>query len=188
MANELNHLERFKLEQELKEQFDKRRGNGYFADVVFIRRGSSRKKPDIFTKRETFSFLQYLRPVLHWAKISSGLSRPRVELLLYLQPLGIFKKGDFTFFCSIVQIYQTSLFKMFLAEGWVQEWRPAKHGKKQAALYKLTPKADKLCTRIHKMCLGEEKIPEDAPGMGGSEKVIDRYYLDVIKHINKSRG
>lgn len=185
----MNHLEKFKLEQELKEMFDKRRGDGYFADVIFVRRGSTKRKPDVFTKRETYSFLQYLRVVMHWAKANSGLNRPQLELLLYLHPLGPFKKGDFNFFCRLVQVYQHKLFNKFMKEGWIHEWRPAKPMKGQSALYTLTAKSEKLCNRIHKMCIGEEKIPEsDANAITTSDKAIDRYYLDVIKKMNKKNG
>jgi predicted transcriptional regulator len=184
----LTHLEQFKLEQELKEMYDKRRGEGYFEDVVYVRRGSTRTKPDIFTKRESYSFLQYIRVIFHWAKKNTGLPRPHIELLLYLQPLGIFKKKDFSFFCRLVQVYQIKLFTKLVEQGWIEEWRPTKKHKGQAALYKLTSKADHLCTRIHKMCIGEEKIPESkSNALATSDKPIDRYYMNVIKQMNKAR-
>lgn len=184
-----DHLRLYQLQKELKEDYDRRRGEGYFKDVVFVRRGSTRRKPDIFTKRETYSFLQYLRIVMHWAKRNSDLTRPQIELLLYLQPLGIFHKGDFAFFCRVIQIYQHKLFKKFLAEGWLKEWRAAKPSKNQTALYCLTQKAETLCTRIHKMLIGEEPIPEGTNNaITRSEKPIDKYYMDIIKKMNKDRS
>ena len=184
-----DHLKNYQLQKELLEDYDRRRGEGYFKDVVFVRRGSTRSKPDIFTKRESFSFLQYLRIVMHWAKRNSGLTRPHIELLLYLHPLGIFTKNDFAFFCRVIQVYQIKLFKTFLAEGWIKEWRSAKPNKKQSALYCLTPKGETLCTRIHKMCLGEEPIPEgESNNISQSSRPIDKYYMDIIKKMNKKNN
>lgn len=181
-----HHLELYKLQKDLLDDFEKRRGEGYCKDVVFVRRASSRTKPDIFTKRESYSFLQYLRIVMHWAKKSSGLSRPHIELLLYLQPLGIFQKGDFSFFAKVIQVYQHRLFQTFIDEGLIKKWRSAKSNKRQSALYCLTPKADTLCTRIHKMCIGEEQIPESANNpFNKSQRPIDKYYMDIIKKMNE---
>lgn len=189
MSDLPRNLEQFKAEQELREYYDKRRGEGFYQDVVYVRRGSTRKKPDIYFQRETFSFLQYLRVVMHWAKRNSDLTRPQIELLLYLHPIGIFKKQDFTFFCRVVQMNHNGLFAMLVEEGWIEQWRPAKYSKKQAALYTLTQKAIKLCNRIHKMCLGEEKVPEGtANKMTSSERPIDKYYMNVIKKMNEKNS
>jgi hypothetical protein len=185
MATPFN-LKEFELHAKMKEHYDARRGKGFYTDVIFMRRGNSNKVPDVFVKRDGFQFLQYIRVIMYWAKKHSGLSHPQLEMVLYLEPLGPFRKQDFTFFSKVIGMYNNMEFRLLEEAGYITLWRPAKRHQKQSALYVVSNKGVKLCKRMHRMCLGEEEIPETkANPIVTSETHRDRFYLDIIKVMNK---
>lgn len=191
--NKLSNLEKFKLQQELIAKYNERRPNpsnpeeSYFADVVFVRRGRVATKPDTFTKMNTLSFLQYLRPVMHWASRNSGLSKGQIELLLYLAPLGMFGQRDFNILARTIDVNSNSLFAFMRDEGWINQWRPAKPSQKQPALWQLSVKSAKLTNRIYKMLLGEDTIPDTkANVVKTSDKPMDEYWMHLARKMNRS--
>lgn len=135
-----------------------------------------------------YDFLQYIRPVFRWATENSGLSRPHVELLLYLYPKGVFARKDFYDFHKLLGMYQIKTFQMMMDEGFIVMWRPKKNGQKP--LYILTNKAKQLCDKMHKFLTGEKKMPVNnrvnilAKDTGVR---INTYYMDIIKKMNKDR-
>lgn len=135
-----------------------------------------------------YDFLQYIRPVFKWATENSGLTRPQVELMLYLYPKGVFEKKDFFNYHKILGMYQSKTFDMFMKEGFIKVWRPKKKGQK--ALYSLTNKAKQICDKMHKFLTGEKEVPVNSRNNilaqdGGAR--INGYYMDVIKKMNKDR-
>lgn len=136
-----------------------------------------------------YDFLQYIRPVFRWATENYGLSRPYVELILFLYPKGVFTQNDFYNFHKILGIYQIKTFKMMLKEGFIVVWRPKKRGQK--ALYSLTNKAKQMCNKMHKFLTGEKEIPINSKNnilaQEGRPR-IDKYYIDVIKSMNKDKS
>lgn len=192
--NKMTTLEKFQFEKDLIAKYNERRVNDtegdefqYFTDVVFIRKGRQLKKPDTFTKIQTLSFLQYLRPVMHWASKNTGLSNAEVELLLYMDPLGIFKQRDFNVLARTVNVQTNKLFARMRDEGWLNQWRAAKPSQKQAALWQLSSKSTHLVSRIYRMLLGQETIPDSSANVvKTSGKPIDEYWMHLARKMNRS--
>lgn len=141
-----------------------------------------------FRGRVNYDFLQYIRIVFKWAQEKYGLSRPQLELFLYLYPKGVFTKSEFLEFQTTIAMYQIKAFRDMLAEGWITMWRP-KRGK-ESALYTLSYKAKTICNKMHKLCVGDEKMSEDPrhnPIAKKEEKTINAYYMNIIKKMNKDR-
>lgn len=169
------------------EQFAARRQTRGTSTTVIMKGNHTTKKPAVYHHSIEYNFLQYIRLVMRWGVQSSGLRKGLVELLLYLYPIGLFKKSDFHFFYHLVGLYGTKALDKLVEEGWIIVWRPAKTN--QSALYVLSDKSKKLCSQMHKMCTGEEKIPESFAGkVPSKELVIDRYYTEVIKRMNKRKA
>lgn len=150
-----------------------------------------RKKPQSrYPSRIDYDFLMYIRVVFKWAIDNSGLSRPNLELLLYLYGIGAFSKKQFHDYHKLVGLYQDKKLKDLIEQGWVKMWRPANPNKKQHALYTVTHKGKGLCSSMHKYLAGEAEIPliksknkmmrDDAPR-------INAYYLDIVKRMNKNK-
>jgi len=156
---------------------------------IYIQTKTRRKKPKPrHRSSRDYDFLQYIRPVFKWATENSGLTRPQVELLLYLYPKGVFPKSDFFNYHKILGMYQSKTFDMFMKEGFINVWRPKK--KSQKALYCLTNKAKQICDKMHKFLTGEKEIPINSRNNvlaqdGGAR--INGYYMNIIKKMNKDR-
>lgn len=143
-------------------------------------------KKNKFNSRVDYDFLKYLRIVMRWAQEFSGLSRGRIETLLYLYGCGTFTKNQFFEYYKVVQKYQNIAFKEFVEEGWIVSWRPASTGKNgQPELFILSVKGKNFCNRIHKYCAGIEEIPIKHNPVSKSEKRIDSYYMKMMKKMNK---
>lgn len=156
---------------------------------IYIQTKTRHKKPKPrHRSTRDYDFLQYVRPVFKWATENSELTRPQVELMLYLYPKGVFTKKDFYDFHKILGMYQIKTFQLFVKKGFMTTWRPKKKGQK--ALYTLTNKAKQICDKMHKFLTGEKEIPVNSRNnvLAREEGVrINGYYMDVIKKMNKNR-
>ena len=148
------------------------------------------KKPNArFRSRIDYDFLMYIRVVFKWAVENSGLTRPNLELLLYLYGLGAFSKKQFHDFHKLIGLYQDKKLKDLIEAGWVKIYRTKKG--REHALYTLTAKGKRLCNSMHKYAAGLEEIPvianrnkmlrDDAPR-------VNNYYMDIIKRMNKNKA
>ena len=161
---------------------------GTYREVVYTSTKKRYKEPEKYNNSVGYDFLQHIRLVYRWATKNHDITRNHLEILLYLHPMGLFKKEDFTYFCSCVSIYQNKVFQGFVERGWIVTWREAKRHKSQSALFELSPKGKKLCKDMHLMCTGEKMIPENNKNiMTKSEIVLDKYYLKIMKTVNKKR-
>lgn len=155
--------------------------------IVKTKTRKKKPKPRHRSSRD-YDFLQYIRPVFKWATENSGLTRPQVELILYLYPKGVFTKKDFYDYHKILGMYQIKTFQMMVKDGFIVTWRPKKRGQK--ALYSLTNKAKQMCDKMHKFLTGEKEIPinsrNNVLAQDGRPR-IDNYYMTVIKKMNKDR-
>lgn len=136
-----------------------------------------------------YDFLQYTRIVFKWATENYNLRRPEIEMLLYLYPKGTFTQTEFTTFHKTIGMYQQKAFREIIAEGWILMWRPRRGH--QSALYCLSDKAKRMCSRMHRICTGEEEIPTNPRAnalASNNDKRINGYYLDIIKKMNKDKG
>jgi len=158
-----------------------------FNEVIFKRVGRVKKPTKTFHQNLSYDFLQYIRIIFKWACSNYEISRPHLELLLGIYPLGVFKKAEFEIFCRTIDMNSKRLFTTMVEDGWIKLWRPYKRG--QSALYCLTTKGKVMCGKIHKMCLGESKIPEYKYGnaLMTSGKAVDKFYMEAIKKMNQRK-
>jgi hypothetical protein len=143
--------------------------------------------PNYKSSRE-YDFLQYIRVVFKWATANTNLTRQNIEMLLYLYPRGAFTNYKFNKYHKIMAIYQTKTFDILMKGGWIYLWR-AKNGR-EPALYTLSDKAKVLCDNMHKFSTGDKQIPTDNKNVLVKDKAvrINKYYLDIIKGMNKERS
>lgn len=140
-----------------------------------------------YQHRIKYDFLTYIRLVFKWCISNYDLTRPEVELLLFLYGKGTFSKKQFFDYHTTLSIYQIKGFKKLQKEGWIRKFRDRKGT--ESALYVLTTKGQRLCNRMHKFCSGEESIPTTSRSnkMVTSNKKIDSFYLEAIKKMNRDR-
>lgn len=146
------------------------------------------KKPIIRSHRD-YDFLKNIRIVYRWALANNDLNRGELDLLLFLYPEGAFTKRRFGDVHKIISIYQQKTLDKFLDEGWIVIWRPQKG--RTNALYTLSSKAKNLCSRMHKILLGEIEISENpkynvlAKGSEATGVKMDDYFFNAVKEMNK---
>lgn len=151
------------------------------------------KKPyPRYRSRVEYDFLKYVRLVFKWAQENYELSRPRLELMLFLYGTGAFSKKQFNDYHKTVGMYADKTLGDLMDEGWITQWRPANKSKKIHALYTLTQKAKIMCNKMHKYSCGAEEIPlsrdKNILVQNKDEKRINGYYLDAIKKMNKDKA
>jgi hypothetical protein len=181
-------LQRSKRQDERLKEVNKRRlsKKDNFSEVIYTRVGDVQLPPETFHQRVQYDFLQYIRIAFNWACTSHDISRPYLELLLYIYPIGLFKRTDIEIFTRTLDMKYARVFNKLVEDGWVVLWR-AKKGR-QSALYTLSTKGKILCGKLHKICTGESQIPETSHNaLVSSSKTVDKYYMNVIKQMNKKK-
>lgn len=143
-----------------------------------------------YRSRIDYDFLKYIRVVFRWALVNNPeLSRPQLEILLYLYGTGAFSKRQFNDFHKLLGMYSMKTLDEMIKLGFIKLWRPRKG--RQHALYTLTQKAKRLCNKMHKYCAGVEEIPDHPSQNKMAEKDaprMDGYYMNIIKKMNKDKA
>ena len=142
---------------------------------------SSRYEPQI-------NYLANLRIVFKWAMENNDLNRADIELLIYLNSIGIFTVQDFKD-GTLTYVWDNDRFYRLQREDWLKKIhdgisRIGEHNK-----YCLTTKAKHLLARMDKYLQGIEPIPESTKRnkiMRGAS-YSDRAYRDAIKMLNKKK-
>lgn len=153
-----------------------------------VRSITKNKKPkSVYTTSQDYDFLRHIRVVMRWATHNYEIGRPQVEVLLYLYPLGTFTRSQFKSFYRVIGINHSLMLQEYIRDGWIVQWRPRKRNQRE--LFTLSTRAKGMCSRMHKMCLGELPIPEESRSnkLVQSDKRIDGYYMDIIRDMNKQR-
>jgi hypothetical protein len=141
-------------------------------------------RPKRYTTRQDFDFLTNIRMVMRYICDYYEVSRPELELLLYLYGKVLFTRKCYNEFNKIIGIDKDVRFKHYMDKGLIIEWRKASGS--YHALYSLSNKAKTICTEAHKICVGDRCIPEGYfEKMKGSEKTIDFYYMQIAKKLNR---
>ncbi len=131
------------------------------------------------------NLLKHYRIIRKWACKTSDLNDADLELLLYLEALDLFTKQDFktgTFAYS----WDNRRWNRLLKDGWIVVWRKRNRTTQKYHIYKVSFKCKQLISRMYRIMLGEEEIPETVR----SNKIMKRIsYTDkvlavAIEHVN----
>lgn len=188
-----NLLEQLRKDQEEVEEFnrlERRRRAGSFTQVIYTQDKKKNLRPvERYRSQAPYTFLQYIRIINKWAEEFSGLDMSRIELILYLYPIGVFNREEFLLMKKVIDINKRNILKELIDSGWIKIWRKRNSRQKQRALYSLSAKGIDLCSRMHKMCLGDIPIPETFRNPLTSKKSAkNKYYMEVIKSMNKQNA
>jgi len=133
-------------------------------------------------------FLKYYRLVSRWACKTHDLKVADLELLFYLDPIRYFTRKDFedgTLYYS----WDKARFYRLMNEDWIVKiytgnTRQGEHNK-----YAVSSKGKRLITRIYKILIGEEDLPESEKRnkiMKG-QSYSDKVYKQAIKKFNRDK-
>ena len=129
--------------------------------------------------------LKYYRIIRRWACKQYGLKDADLELLIYLDCKGLFKRDDFingVFTYS----WDKHRWERLRSEEWIDVWKERNRRDSKYALYKTSMKTKLMINRIYKIMLGEEDIPITQSNVyyknkSYSDKVMNKAIDDMIK-------
>jgi len=137
---------------------------------------------------QELNLFKHYRIIRKWVSKTCDLKEADLELLMYLDALNLFTKQDFK-----TGVYSYSWdnrrWNRLLKEDWIVVWRKRNRTTQKYHIYKTSFKFKHLLSRIYRIILGEEDIPETEK----SNKIMKRTsYMDkvltvAIKNVNKDK-
>ena len=167
---------------------ERRKYKTYEAIVYKQRKQKGSKAQKIYNSKAKYTFMQYNWVINRWAREMLGVSQEELDLLLYVYPVGFFAKQDLQMLWEAMGHPGTVYYKLrkFRDNKMVETWRKRhkdEEGVWVPTLYCLTNYTQIILTRMHKMALGEERIPEgwNNPLFHGK----DNKFKAIFKRMNK---
>ena len=147
-------------------------------------RKSSLKSTDL----RKMGLLKHYRIVRRWACKTHDLNNADVELLIYFDCIGEFKRTDFEN-GTLTYAWDNRRWNSLIKTGWIKLYRKHNKGDSKYSLYKISFQANCLIQKMYRIMLGEEDIPSSArrsPIMKG-KTYMDRQDRKAIELVNKDK-
>ena len=134
------------------------------------------------------NLFKHYRIIRKWVSKTCDIKEADLELLMYLDSLDLFTKQDFktgTYSYS----WDNRRWNRLLKDGWIVVWRKRNRTTQKYHIYKTSVRFKHLLSRIYRITLGEEDIPENS----NSNKIMKRNsYMDKvlsfsIENLNKDK-
>jgi hypothetical protein len=133
------------------------------------------------------NLLKHYRIIRKWACKTYELNDADLELLIYLDAINIFTKDDFkkgTYSYS----WDNRRWNRLLKQGWIVVWRKRNRTTQKYHIYKVSLKCKQLISRIYRIMLGEEDMPNKLDKNKYSHKVLTFSIDNVNKDKKRSNG
>ena len=138
---------------------------------------------------KNLSLLKHYRIIRRWACRNNGLSDADLELLIYLDCIGLFNRLDF-----IDGAYSYSWDNRRLArlkaDDWINVFAKRNRTTTKSNVYKVSFKGKQLINKIYRIMLGEEDIPTSTKRnviMKG-KRYSDKVLIKSIKNVNNDKS
>ncbi len=105
------------------------------------------------------SLFKHYRIIRKWISKVNKIKEADLELLIYLEDIGLFKKQDFKLGTHAYS-WDNRRWNRLLKEGWIVVWRKRNRTTQKYNIYKVSFKCKQLTARMYRIMLGEEDIPE----------------------------
>jgi len=131
---------------------------------------------------------KYYRLVRKWASKSFDILDADLELLIYLDCMDRFTRDDFIN-GTYTYAWDKKRWDRLRQGGWIDVWRHRNRTTIKYSIYKTSPKAKRLITRMYNIMLGYEDMP-----VGPSSKFYknksytDRVYNKAIDDMIKDKN
>ena len=129
--------------------------------------------------------LKYYRIIRRWACKQYDIKDADLELLIYLDCKGLFKRDDFIN-GIFTYTWDKHRWERLRKNGWIDVWKERNRRDSKYALYKTSMKTKLMINRIYKIMLGDEDIPITESNVfykneSYSDKVMNKAIDDMIK-------
>jgi hypothetical protein len=133
---------------------------------------------------KNINLLQHYRIIRKWACKTCNLKDADLELLMYLDGKDLFTKQDFKM-GTYSYSWDNRRWNRLVKAGWIVVWRKRNRTTQKYNLYKTSTRFKHLRSRIYRIILGEEDIP-DMKGEGYMYKVLSKSITNL--NADKKRG
>jgi hypothetical protein len=133
---------------------------------------------------KNLKLLQHYRVIRKWACKTCNIKDADLELLMYLDGLDLFTKQDFKM-GTYSYSWDNRRWNRLLKEGWIVVWRKRNRTTQKYHLYKTSTRFKHLLSRIYRIMLGEENMP-NINTEGYMSKVLNKSIINL--NADKKRG
>jgi len=136
----------------------------------------------------SLGLLKHYRLIRKWACKTNGLTDADLELLVFFDCLGHFTKRDYMdgkLTCAWDKLRWDKLLK----EGWIVVWRQHNRTTQKYNIYKVSFKGTHLISRMYRIMLGEEDIPENKKSspIFREKTYTDKVLASAVRIVNKDK-
>ncbi len=135
------------------------------------------------------SLLKQYRIISKWACKNNGLTDAELELLIYLDCIGLFTKHDFEI-GTYSYSWNNRRWAKLKQDDWIVVWRHRNRTTQKYNIYKVSFKGQQLISRMYRIMLGEEDIPTSVRRnkiMKG-DSYINKVLQTSINNVNKDKS
>jgi hypothetical protein len=132
--------------------------------------------------------LKHYRIIRQWACKNNGLNNADLELLIYLDCVGLFNRLDFID-GSYAYSWDTRRWSKLKQNGWISVFSSRNRTTVRANIYKVSFKGKQLISRMYRIMLGEEDIPTSKKrnSIMKGKRYIDKVLIKSIKNVNNDK-
>ena len=135
------------------------------------------------------SLLKHYRIIRKWACKNNGLTDAELELLIYLDCIGLFTKHDFEI-GTYSYSWNNRRWAKLKQNDWIIVWRHRNRTTQKYNIYKVSFKGQQLISRMYRIMLGEEDIPTSVKRnkiMKG-DSYMNKVLQTSINNVNKDKS
>ena len=133
--------------------------------------------------------LKHYRIIRKWACKNNGLTDAELELIIYLDCIGLFTKKDFKI-GTYSYSWNNRRWNKLIQNGWIIVWRNRNRTTQKYNIYKISFKGKQLISRIYRIMTGEEDIPTSVKRnviMKG-DTYMNKVLQTSIDNVNKDKS
>jgi len=104
--------------------------------------------------------LKHYRIIRRWVAKKTGLNHADIELLIYFDCLGEFRKRDFED-GTLIYSWDNRRWNRLLKDGWIVKYRgfTGSRSDKSYSIYKISLRMKNIIQQMYRIMLGKEDIP-----------------------------
>ena len=133
--------------------------------------------------------LKHYRIIRKWACKNNGLTDAELELIIYLDCIGLFTKNDFEI-GAYSYSWNNRRWNKLIQNNWIIVWRNRNRTTQKYNIYKISFKGKQLISRIYRIMTGEEDIPTSIKRnviMKG-DTYMNKVLQTSIDNVNKDKS
>lgn len=138
---------------------------------------------------KNLNLLKHYRIIRRWACRNNGLSDADLELLIYLDCIGLFNRLDFID-GAYSYSWDNRRWARLKADDWINVFAKRNRTTTKSNVYKVSFKGKQLINRMYRIMLGEEDIPTSTKRnviMKG-KRYSDKVLIKSIKNVNNDKS